>query len=234
MPRIGRIVLPNYPHHVVQRGHNRQVVFAGDEDFRRYLKDLKELKDLFDVRVYAYCLMTNHVHLLLSPGASVEGMGKLMKALAARATRYRNKSEGRSGTLWEGRYKSSPVQTDRYLLACCRYIELIPVRAYMVSKPGEYAWSSYRQRIGMNDEGWLDFDPSYLGLSASSETRKHKYTQFVHEAIPDKEWKLIREALQRGQLTGNGRFIDEVENILGTRVEFRAQGRPGKKTIDGK
>jgi putative transposase len=209
-------------------------VFAGDEDYRRYLKDLRELKHQFDVRVYAYCLMSNHVHLLLSPGESVAGMARLMKALAARATRYRNKVEGRSGTLWEGRYKSSPVQTDKYLLACCRYIELNPVRAYMVGKPAEYAWSSYRQRMGLNDEDWLDLDPSYLGLSDSGEIRRHRYTQFVRQTIPEDEWNLIREALQRGQLTGNGRFIDEVENILGARIEFRARGRPGQRNIKRK
>lgn len=107
MPRMGRVVLPNYPHHVVQRGHNRQVVFAGAEDFKLYLSDLHELKDVFGVKLYAYCLMTNHVHLLLAPADSISGLGQLMKALAARATRYRNRLEGRSGTLWESRYKSS-------------------------------------------------------------------------------------------------------------------------------
>ena len=86
MPRMGRIVLPNYPHHVVQRGHNRQVVFAAEQDYRRYISDLRELKDVFGVKVYAYCLMTNHVHLLLAPGEAVAGLGQLMKALAARAT----------------------------------------------------------------------------------------------------------------------------------------------------
>jgi putative transposase len=96
---MGRIVLPNYPHHVVQRGHNRQVVFAVAEDYQRYLSDLRELKDAFGVKVYAYCLMTNHVHLLLALGESTAELGRIMKALAARATRYRNRLEGRSGTL---------------------------------------------------------------------------------------------------------------------------------------
>ena len=126
MPRMARVVLPHMPHHVVQRGHNRQVVFAGDEDYERYLDDLRELSSALDIRVYSYCLMTNHVHLLLGPGEEVAAMGRLMKALAARATRHRNRVEGRSGTLWEGRYKSSPAQTERYLLARTRYIELNP------------------------------------------------------------------------------------------------------------
>ena len=147
MPRMARKVFPDLPHHVVQRGHNRPVVFAGDEDYERYLEDLRELSSALDIRVYAYCLMTNHVHLLLGLGEQVAAMGRLMKALVARATRYRNRREGRSGTLWEGRYKCSPVQTETYLLACTRYIELNPVRARMVPAAGDYAWSSFRQRI---------------------------------------------------------------------------------------
>ena len=103
--------------------------------------------------------MMNHVHLLVSPSETVSGLGKMMKGLAARATRYRNKLEGGSGTLWESRYKSSPVQTDQYLLSCCRYIELNPVRAGLVVKPEEYAWSSYRQRMGIDKNQWIDLDP---------------------------------------------------------------------------
>lgn len=117
MPRTGRVVVANHPHHVVQRGHDRQAVFTQAADFERYLEDLKELKDTFDVRVFAYCLMTNHVHLLLQPEESTAGLGWLMKALAARMTRYRNKLERRTGTLWESRYKSSLVQSDAYLMS---------------------------------------------------------------------------------------------------------------------
>lgn len=234
MPRMGRVVLPNYPHHVIQRGHNRQAVFAGDDDYLRYLADLWDLKDEFDVQVYAYCLMTNHVHLLLVPGESVTGMSRLMKALAARATRYRNKLERRSGTLWESRYKSSPVQTDQYLLACCRYIELNPVRARMVSSPDDYCWTSFRQRMGIDKQCWIDFDPCYLGLAPTEVDRRKRYSQFMREAVPDNEWDLIRQAVQRGQLTGNNKFVDEVEQILGKRVEFRAQGRPAQQAAVGK
>lgn len=227
MPRMGRVVLPNYPHHVVQRGHNRQVVFAAEEDYRRYLGDLRELKDVFGVKVYAYCLMTNHVHLLLAPGDSITVLGQLMKALAARATRYRNRLEGRSGTLWESRYKSSVVQTDGYLLACSRYIELNPVRARMAAEAGDYPWSSYRERIG-RDAGsdWLDTDPCFLALGSDQLKRRERYEQFVKQAVPSEEIRLIREALQRGQLTGSSRFIDEIEQITGLRIHQRGQGRP--------
>jgi putative transposase len=157
---MGRVVLMGYPHHVVQRGHDRKTVFAQETDFRRYLADLKELKEMYEVRVFAYCLMTNHVHLLLQPEGPLTGLGRLMKALAARMTRYRNKLERRSGTLWESRYKSSVVQSDEYLLSCCRYIELNPVRARMVADPADYRWSSYGERMGQATQLiGLDHDP---------------------------------------------------------------------------
>ena len=142
MPRMARLVLPNYPHHVVQRGHNKQVVFADASDFEHYLTNLRELKRSLAVKVYAFCLMTNHVHLLLDPGDDPMALAKLMKVLAARTTRYRNRLEGRTGTLWESRYRSSIVQNDTYLLACTRYIELNPIRAKMVAHPASQPWSS--------------------------------------------------------------------------------------------
>lgn len=229
MPRIGRVVLPNYPHHVVQRGHNRQVVFADTRDFEYYLADLRELKETLGLRVYAYCLMTNHVHLLLSPGDTPASLGQLMKALAARMTRYRNKLEGRSGTLWESRYKSSVVQSDTYLLACSRYIELNPVRAHIVSRAENYPWSSYRLRVVEPAENnWLDIDPCFEALGSTELVRRERYTNFVEQVAPIGELDLIRSALQRGQLTGASRFVEEIEHITGLRITGRGQGRPTK------
>ncbi len=226
MPRTGRIVLPDYPHHIVQRGHNRQVVFASEADYRRYLGHLQELSATHAVRVHAYCLMTNHVHLLLTPGDADGALARLMKALAGRTTRYRNKLEGRTGTLWESRYKSSPIQSDRYLLACVRYVELNPVRAGMVAEAAEYPWSTYRQRMGFDADAWFHPDPWYLGLGDSEPARRSAYERFLRESVPAGEWALIRESLQRGQLTGNQQFVDEVARIAGRRVEFRRPGRP--------
>ena len=231
MPRMGRIVLPNYPHHVVQRGHNRQVVFAAEQDYQRYISDLRELKDVFGVKAYAYCLMTNHVHLLLEPGEAIAGLGQLMKALAARATRYRNRLEGRTGTLWESRYKSSVVESDAYLLACCRYIELNPVRARMVAEAVDYPWSSHRMRVtDQADSDWLDMDPCFVALGDTPERRRIRYMEFMRQAVPSGEIDLIRAALQRGQLTGSARFVDEIERIQGVRVELRGQGRPRRNS----
>ncbi|SEM58033.1 putative transposase [Pseudomonas sp. ok272] len=192
--------------------------------------DLRELKDAFGIKVYAYCLMTNYVHLLLAPGDSVAGLGQLMKSLAARATRYRNRLEGRTGTLWESRYKSSVVQSDTYLLACCRYIELNPVRACMVADAVDYPWSSYWARVSeMPDSHWLDIDECFSVLGDSSVERRRNYENFVRQAVPGEEIRLIREALQRGQLTGTKRFVDEIERIAGLRIIHRGQGRPKGK-----
>lgn len=124
MPRRARIVLPNCPHHVIQRGHNRQVVFASDDDYLFYLDTLQEWKTALGCKVYAYCLMTNHIHLVIDPGDEPENLALLMKRVAGRQTRFVNKMEKRSGSLWEGRYKSSPINANEFLLACCRYVEL--------------------------------------------------------------------------------------------------------------
>ncbi|AMN46276.1 transposase [Steroidobacter denitrificans] len=234
MLRIGRLVVEGYPHHVVQRGHNRHVVFAAHEDYERYLSDVRELKQTFGVRLHAYCLMTNHVHLLLEPRETRAALGTFMKALAARATRYRNRLEGRSGTLWESRYKSSLVQTDTYLLACCRYIELNPVRARVTASPTDYPWSSAPERLGQKPADLLDWSPSYLSLGCSEAERQSAYARYLLEAIPDSEWVLIRKSLQRGQLTGAGKFVDEIEKITGIRVEHRGRGRPRKQVVEGR
>lgn len=129
MPRKARILVPNCPHHIVQRGHNRKAVFLADEDYQFYLENLKEWKTKLHIKIYAWCLMTNHIHLVAEPGADAMTLSVLMRRVSGRQAGYVNKLEGRSGALWEGRYKASPIQKNGYLLCCCRYVELNPVRA---------------------------------------------------------------------------------------------------------
>lgn len=233
MPRAGRIVLPNYPHHIVQRGHNRRVVFAGEADYDYYLATLLEFKDVYGVKVYAYCLMTNHIHLVMEPPEEVAMLAKLMKRLAGRQTRYANRLDGRCGTLWESRYKSSAIQTEKYLLACCRYVELNPVRARLVARPEDYRWSSYHNRIDKEQKSLLDPIPCCELFGDSREMRYQRYREFVADAIPEGEWELIRQAVQRCQLTGDNRFINEVERIVGRRIELRGRGRPRRIEREG-
>jgi putative transposase len=222
------VVLPAYPHHVVQRGHNQRACFAGWGDYERYLATLAEVKAKLGVKVYAWCLMTNHVHLLLEP-SDATSLGLLMKRLSGRQTRYHNRLERRSGTLWEGRYKSSLVQNDGYLLACCRYIELNPVRARMVAAPQDYPWSSCRARLGYARSAILDLDPCYQGLATDESARRERYVEFLQSAIPEGELALIRSAVQRGQLTGNHAFPQQVAAALHRRIENRGPGRPRRK-----
>lgn len=229
MPRQARLVLPNCPHHVIQRGHNRQVVFVGDEDYLFYLDTLQKWKTEFDCKIYAYCLMTNHVHLVIDPGGDPDHLGLLMKRVAGRQTRYVNTMEKRSGSLWEGRYKSSPVQADKYLLACCRYVELNPLRAGMVDDPANYRWSSCPAKVGLTQQPWLDLDPYYLSLGASDVQRAKSYAAWLRETVPELELKLIREATQRGQLTATERFAKELSEKLSRRFELRGPGRPRKE-----
>ena len=146
MPRKARILVPNCPHHVVQRGHNRKAVFIADTDYEYYLENLKAFKEVFDIRVYAWCLMTNHVHLILEPGNDETTISLLMKRLAGRQSALVNKLEKRSGSLWEGRFKASPIQKEVYLMACVRYVEMNPVRAGMVFGAEQYKWSSYSKK----------------------------------------------------------------------------------------
>ncbi len=229
MPRQARIILNNTAHHIVQRGHNRQAVFIEDADYEYYLSTLREWKEELNIKVYGYCLMTNHVHLIIDPCEDKASLGKLMKRLAGRQTRYVNHLERRSGSLWEGRYKSSPIETDSYLLACCRYVDLNPVSAGMVKRVEDYAWSSYRQKGGIEEDKWVDDDSCYLGLSKNKQEREQRYRHYINKGMPENERQLISHSLQRGQLTGTHHFIEEVEERLGIRIENRGRGRPKTK-----
>jgi putative transposase len=193
-----------------------------------YLENLREWKDAYGCRIYAYCLMTNHVHLIIDPGEDERNLACLMKRVAGRHTRHVNRLERRTGSLWEGRFKSSPISADEYLLACCRYVELNPVRAGIVADPADYRWSSYGVKIGNRKEELLDYDPCYLGLADSEEKRAESYAVWVKETIVAEELELIRKSLQRGQLTGSPLFVDEIEKKIERRVEFRGPGRPRK------
>jgi putative transposase len=151
-----------------------------------------------------------------------------MKRLAGRQTRYVNVLEKRCGTLWEGMYKSSPIGDEVHLLACCRYVELNPVHAGIVEKPEGYRWSNYWHKAGFSIGDIVDFHTGYLSMEEGTQERQKSYRQLICETVPVWEWKLIREAVQRGQLTDPRKFMDEVESRLKIRVELRGRGRPRK------
>ena len=227
MPRKARILVSNYPHHVVQRGHNRKAVFVADADYQYYLDNLCEWKKKLNIKLYAWCLMTNHVHLIVEPGDRSMDLSELMKRLAGRQTAYVNKLEKRTGSLWEGRYKASPIQRDEYLLACCRYVEMNPVRASMVAGPRQYKWSSYQERMGLVKARMLDYDATFIGLADENNRRLNMYKSFLQTDVSDKEIEFLSNAWKRNQLTGSKRFVEEIEERTGLRIESRERGRPG-------
>lgn len=230
MPRAARVILPGAPHHIVHRGHNRAPVFFQDKDFLYYLNNLEEWKCKLDVRVYSYCLMTNHVHLILEPSEDLSSIGQLMKHLAARQARRVNRLRKRTGALWEGRYKASPIQAECYLLQCLRYVDLNPVKANIVDNPADYRWSSHRVLAGKDSNGWLDEHELYLSLGKSSPSRQRYYEDFVDRQAEKGETELIEQAVSRNQLTGDEGFIRTVERLTGHRIENRGRGRPPRKT----
>ena len=233
MPRRGRLILPDMPHHIVQRGHNRHAVFVEEADYQYYLSNLIEWKLELQMKVYSYCLMENHIHIIVDPGEFPANVGELMKRLAARQTRYVNKMQHRTGSLWDSRYKISPIESDGYLLQCSRYVDLNPVKAKMCANAEQYRWSSYRAKLGMVEALWLDSDPCYSALGDTVSKRRINYKAFVEDAAGANEThQFIQTAISRNQLTGSSRFINEVEKRTGVRIEYRGRGRPAAQEDD--
>jgi putative transposase len=234
MPRRPRIIIPGVPLHLIQRGNNRQPCFYADEDYQFYLDWLQEYSRDTGCAIHAYALMTNHVHLLLTP-ADADSAGALMKRLGQRYVQYVNLSIQRSGSLWEGRFRSCVAPQEEYLLVCQRYIEMNPVRAGLVEHPGGYHWSSY----GCNGQGetsyLLSHHPVYLGLGRTDEERQVAYRElFRHELEPGIVDR-IRQASNGNFALGNPRFTEEIAAMLGRRVIPGKAGRPCKKSAaDGK
>ena len=228
MPRYPRSFVLDYPHHVVQRGHDRNPVFATSGGYRLYLDNMNEQRHKLGVEVLAYCLMTNHIHLILRPTRDENTVSEFMGVVAARQTRYANKLRARSGTLWEGRFRCSVIDVEEYLLACCRYVDLNPVRAGMVADPKDYAWSSYRDLAGLASTNNVDREAVYRLLDLDPKHAAKTYREFVREGVTENELAMIRSAVQRNQLTGTSCFADIIEARFGRRIEARGRGRPKK------
>lgn len=227
MPRQPRLDAPGIPQHLVQRGNDRQPCFFADIDRQRYLQDLRELALNLGCQVHAYVLMTNHVHLLMT-AIHAGRIARLMQSLGRRYVRYVNDHYHRTGTLWEGRYKSCLVDSDEYLLRCCRYIELNPVRAGMVADPADYRWSSHRANALGEPDLLVHPHSRYLALAATEQGRLTAYREFVMTGVDHDETAAIRLTLQRQHALGNDRFRAAIEHQLGRRAGPAKIGRPAK------
>ena len=203
MPRRCRIHIDGLPLHIVQRGHNRAPCFFDEQDRLAYLDWLREALAREHWRMHAYVLMTNHVHLLLTPD-DASAVPRVLMSVGRRYVQYINYTYGRTGTLWDGRYKSSLVQADTYLLFCQRYIELNPVRAGMVSDPGEYRWSSYRNNALGEPDALVTPHPLYLALGLDGNTRRETYRALFQSALANAPLAELRMALNQGTHSAPG------------------------------
>ena len=228
MPRQPRLDVPGVAQHVVQRGNDRQPCFFNDIDRVRYLDTLRELCLKSGCRVHAYVLMTNHVHLLLTPHAAGQ-IAWVLQALGRRYVRYINDRYARTGTLWEGRYKACLVDGEAYLLRCHRYIELNPVRAAMVSAPGDYRWSSFACNAHGAADPLVQPHAAYLALDVSAESRRMRYRQLFDEALDGDEIERIRRYLQGQYALGSERFQSSIEAMLRRRASPAPIGRPRRR-----
>lgn len=225
MPRKTRMYLPGIPAHVVQRGHNRAACFFSDEDFEFYLECLGQGLRRYGVALHAYVLMTNHVHLLMTPQEE-SSISRLMQHIGRLYVLYVNKRYRRSGALFEGRHKASLVAADDYLLTCYRYIEMNPVAAGMVQGPEQYRWSSYRCHAWGKPNPLIGDHDLYLALGRDPEARQRVYRELFRHRLPEERLHDIRECLAYNFPLGNDRFRESIEAALGRRVGERKRGRP--------
>lgn len=227
MPRPLRLFLPGVATHLIQRGGNRGRCFRRESDYVVYLLHLRDLSRKLECAVHAYCLMTNHVHLLISPKTAEAGKA-MMKHLGQRYAQYFNRTSGRTGPLWDGRYRSCVAESARYVIACYRYIELNPVRAGIVNHPARYRWSSYRANAEGHDDGFISPHAEFLGLGIDLEARRRAYTVLVGDALDPSLIERIRTATNGGYPLASETFKAEIAAAFGCKI---APSPPGPKPV---
>jgi putative transposase len=225
MARLPRLTLPGYPHHVIQRGNNRQPIFATVADYRALLDLLEENAKKFEVAVHAYVLMSNHFHLLATP-QTVDGLPKMMQAVGRTYVRYFNNTQKRTGTLWDGRYKSTLIQTDKYLLACMAYIDLNPVRAGLAAQPQDYPWSSHVHYLGVRTDRLITPHGLFWELGNTPFAREAAYAKLVQAGINPVQQLALSTATLRGWALGEPDFVADLQKRTQRRVEKSSAGRP--------
>lgn len=225
MPRKPRFFIPKIPVHIVQRGYSREPVFFDTPDYQIYLHWLQQSAERFDCAIHAYVLMTNHIHLLVTPKAKTS-VGLMMQHIGRHFVPYMHHTYGSSGSIWEGRYKASLIQDEQYLLTCMRYIELNPVRAGMVKSPGAYRWSSYGFNAQGKDDATITPHAIYTALARSKPQRQQAYRDLFKAHVDDATLLAIRAAWQTGTPLGNDLFKQKIEAKLKCKVGQARRGRP--------
>ncbi len=225
MARLSRLTLPGHPHHVIQRGNNRQAIFASMADYQTMLDLLDENARKFSVAIHAYVLMGNHFHLLATP-QTADGLPQMMQAVGRRYVRYFNDKQKRTGTLWEGRYKSTLIQTESYLLACMAYIDLNPVRANMVVQARDYPWSSHTHYVGLRTDKLLTPHALVWALGNTPFAREAAYAEWVQDGISAGQQQALTDSALRGWALGGPEFVENLQKKTTRRVSKGTAGRP--------
>lgn len=225
MARLPRLVVPNQPHHVIQQGHDNQIVFRDTDDYVAFINWLREGSRQFKVAIHAYVLMTNHLHLLLTPSDET-GLSKMMQWIGRHYVPYFNRKYHRSGTLWQGRYKATVLDADRYLMTCCRYIETNPVRSGLVSSAGDYSWSSYPHHIGIKSDPLVTDHPLFWALGNTPFDREIAYKALVEQGVNEDDVAALTEATMKGWAIGSERFKSLLERQTSRRIRKSKRGRP--------
>jgi putative transposase len=223
MTRPLRLSVPAYPQHVIQRGNNRQPCFLEPGDYRFYLECLDEALGKYDVQLHAYVLMTNHVHLLMTPKLETS-VARVMQSVGRRYVQRFNHRYERTGTLWEGRYRSSLVQDQHYLLTCYSYIELNPVRAGMVNDPGAYLWSSFGGNALGSPDPLIRPHPEYLSLGETDAERRGAYRRLTGTFIQSELLEAIRDSINGNRVLGSKPFQQEIESRFSRSIRKRQRG----------
>lgn len=231
MARLPRLTIPGYPHHIIQRGNNRQAIFAAGGDYQALLGLLEEHARKSQVAIHAYVLMSNHFHLLATPETS-EAIPEMMQAVGRRYVRYFNQRQGRSGTLWEGRYKSTLIQAERYLLACMVYIDLNPVRAGLVGEPGDYPWSSHANYVGRHNDRLISPHPLYWELGNTPFAREAAYAEMVQSGITAQQQRALTDSALRGWALGEADYVADLQKRTARRVAKTRAGRPSSVVLE--
>jgi putative transposase len=225
MARLPRFTLPGYPHHVIQRGNNRQTIFASAENHQVLLDLMAESAKRFEVDVHAYVLMDNHFHLLLTPRTQ-NGLPLMMQAVGRRYVRYFNDLQGRTGTLWEGRYRSTVIEAERFLLACMTYIDLNPVRAGVVAQAGDYPWSSYGHYTGQRIDKLITPHPLLWELGNTPFAREAAYADMVQAGLNMVQQTALTDCALNGWALGSSEFVGDLQKKTLRRLSKSTPGRP--------
>ena len=232
MARLPRLTLSGYPHHVIQRGNNRQPIFLAANDFSHFLVMMDESAKKFEVDVHAYVLMSNHFHLLATPHTDT-GLPLMMQAVGRRYVHYFNQTQNRSGTLWEGRYRSTLIQAERYLMPCMAYIDLNPVRAGLVVEAKDYAWSSHGHYAGLRADKHVSPHPLFWALGNTPFGREVAYADMVRSGVGADQQAALTTSVLSGWALGSDDFVTDLQKRTERRVQKVQAGRPVLKPVVG-